>query len=115
VGWVLDARIQHASNGRKTMDDFMRLGMQRYGGAHGYTSDNLVALASELAGTDLTEFMRKALRSTEELDYTEALDWFGLRFAASTDLTKAWNLEVRPDATPAQQVRFKTLAGKYPG
>lgn len=115
VGWVLDARIQHASKGKRTMDDFMRLGMRRYGGTHGYTPDNLVALASELAGTDLTEFMRKTLRSTEELDYTEALDWFGLRFAASTDATKAWNLEVRPDATPAQQIRLKTLAGKYPG
>src|ERR1035437_2490420 len=57
VGWVLDARIQHASNGKKTMDDFMRLGMRRYGDVHGYTPDNLVALASELAGTDLTEFM----------------------------------------------------------
>jgi predicted metalloprotease with PDZ domain len=115
VGWVLDARIQHASNGRKNLDDFMRLGMQRYGGARGYTPDNLVALASELAGTDLTEFMRKALRSTEELDYTEALDWFGLRFAASPDPARAWNLEVRSDATPAQQARLTTLAGKYPG
>ena len=97
------------------MDDFMRLGMRRYGGTHGYTPDDLVALASELAGTDLTEFMRQALRSTGELDYTEALDWFGLRFAASADPTKAWSLAVRPDATPAQQARLKTLAGKYPG
>jgi predicted metalloprotease with PDZ domain len=111
VGWVLDARIQHASNGRKTLDDFMRLGMQRYGGAHGYTPVDLVKLASELAGTDLTEFMRKALRSTEELDYTEALEWFGLRFAPASDSTRAWNLEVRPDATPAQRARLNALAG----
>jgi predicted metalloprotease with PDZ domain len=111
VGWVLDARIQHASNGRKTLDDFMRLGMQRYGGAHGYTPVDLVKLASELAGTDLTEFMRKALRSTEELDYTEALEWFGLRFAPASDSTSAWNLEVRPDATPAQRARLNALAG----
>jgi predicted metalloprotease with PDZ domain len=111
VGWVLDARIQHASNGRKTLDDFMRLGMKQYGGARGYTPDDLVTLASELAGTDLTELMRKALRSTEELDYTEALEWFGLRFAPSPDSTRAWNLEVRPDATPAQRARLNALAG----
>jgi predicted metalloprotease with PDZ domain len=111
VGWVLDARIQHASNGRKKLDDFMRLGMKRYGGARGYTPDDLVALSSELAGTDLTEFMRKALRSTEELDYSEALEWFGLRFAPSADSTKAWNLEIRPDATPAQRARLNALAG----
>ena len=112
VGWVLDARIQHASNGKNTLDDFMRLGMKRYGGVRGYTPDDLVKLASELAGTDLTEFMRKALRSTEELDYAEALDWFGLRFAQSADATRAWNLEVRPDATPAQAARLNALAGR---
>jgi predicted metalloprotease with PDZ domain len=93
----------------------VRRGRQRHGAVHGYTPDDLVVLASELAGTDLTEFRRKALRSTGKLDYTEALDWFGLRFAASTDSTKAWNLEVRADATPAQQARLKTLAGKYAG
>jgi predicted metalloprotease with PDZ domain len=115
AGWLLDARIQHASDGRKTLDDFMRLGMERHGGARGYTPDDLVSLASALAGTDLTEFMRKVLRTTDEVDYTEALDWFGLRFSASTDPTKAWNLEVRPDATSAQQARLKALAGRYPG
>jgi predicted metalloprotease with PDZ domain len=112
VGWVLDARIQHASKGWKSLDDFMRLGMRRFGGARGYTPEDLVTLASELAGTDLTEFMRKALRSTEELDYSEALAWFGLRFAPSADATKAWTLEVRADATPAQQKRLQALAGK---
>ena len=39
------------------------------------------------------------------------LDWFGLRFksqdpAQTPDPTKAWTLEVRPDATAAQKARF---------
>ena len=34
-----------------------------------------------MAGIDLAAWFRKALETTEELDYAEMLDWFGLRFA----------------------------------
>jgi hypothetical protein len=34
------------------------------------------------------------------------LDWFGLRFMTG-DPAKAWSLELRPDATPAQKAHFK--------
>ena len=39
--------------------------------------------SEEVAGTDLKDWFRKVLSSTEELDYAEALDWYGLRFAPS--------------------------------
>jgi predicted metalloprotease with PDZ domain len=35
---------------------------------------------SEVAGTDLRPWFAKTAESTDELDYSEALDWFGLRF-----------------------------------
>ena len=38
--------------------------------------------AEEIAGVDLKEWFRKTISSTDELDYTDALDWFGLQFAA---------------------------------
>ena len=38
------------------------------------------ALAQEVAGIDLAAWFRRVLETTEELDYAEALDWFGLRF-----------------------------------
>jgi len=34
------------------------------------------------------------------------LEWFGLRFAPNDDPQKAWTLEIRPDATPAQRDHF---------
>lgn len=109
LGWLLDARVQHATNGARSFDDVMRLAYQRYSGAHGFTPSDFVAVASDVAGTDLTAFFTKALRTTEELDYTEALDWFGLRFASSNDATKAWTLEERPDATPVQKGHLDRL------
>ena len=37
-----------------------------------------------------------------EVDYSEMLEWFGLRFAPD----KPWTLEPRPDATKEQQAHF---------
>ena len=44
-----------------------------------------------------------------ELDYAEALDWFGLRFAPSDSQKPepTWKLEARPDATAAQKARLQ--------
>jgi len=82
VGWLLDARIRKATNGAKTLDDLMRAAFAKFSGEHGYTPGEFKATASEIAGVSLNDFFAHAVESTEELDYTEALDWFGLRFKA---------------------------------
>ncbi|HEY5440011.1 MAG TPA: hypothetical protein VIJ90_01890, partial [Gemmatimonadaceae bacterium] len=115
LGWVLDARIQRASNGTGSLDDLMRLAYKRYGGTVGFTPSQFVAVASEVAGTDLVPFFHKALQTTDELDYSEALDWFGLRFVASDDPKKAWTLEDAPNATAAQKEHLRRLTVKYAG
>jgi predicted metalloprotease with PDZ domain len=69
----------------------MRLAYQRYSGAKGYTTDELRAVMEEVAGTNLKAFWDNYLEGTAELDYTEALDAFGLRFRPSgVASTKAW-------------------------
>jgi len=113
VGLLLDARIQHATNGRKSLDDMMRLAYKRYGGAHGFTPQQWVATASDVAGSDLTTFFHTLLQTTDEMDYSEALDWFGLRFAPSDNPATAWTLEIRPDATPQQTARLDRLTQPY--
>ncbi|MEO7102769.1 MAG: hypothetical protein ABI311_05350 [Gemmatimonadaceae bacterium] len=113
VGLLLDARIEHATKGQKSLDDLMRLAYKRYGGAHGFTPAEWVQTASEVAGTDLTGFFHTLLQTTDEMDYSEALNWFGLRFAPATDPAKAWTLEIRPDATPAQSAHLNRLTQQY--
>ncbi len=61
----------------------MRLAYERYSGAKGYTPAEFRATAREVAGTDLSDWFHKALETTDELDYAEALAWFGLRFKRS--------------------------------
>lgn len=80
VGWLLDARIRKATGNARSLDDVMRIAYDRFSGPTGFTSADIRGIAQEVAGTDLAEWFRKALETTEELDYTEALDWYGLRF-----------------------------------
>jgi predicted metalloprotease with PDZ domain len=99
AGFLLDARIRRLTGGARTFDDVMRLAYQRYGGERGFAPGEFEAVVGEVAGADLGAWFRSVIGSTEELDYTEALDWYGLRFSPE----EAWKLEVRPDATPAQR------------
>ena len=106
VGLVLDAHIRHLTNDRRSMDDVMRLEYRRWSGARGYTADEFSQTVSDAAGVDVGALLHTLVATTAEVDYTEMLDWFGLRFAPSDDPAKAWTLEVRPDASPAQQQHF---------
>lgn len=117
VGFLLDARIQRATEGRRTLDDVMRLAYGRYSGARGFTAPEFQKTAEEVAGTSLAAFFRQSLASTEELDYAEALDWFGLRFMADNGQAGGrWALEVRPEATDAQRGRLLAwLLPRAPG
>jgi predicted metalloprotease with PDZ domain len=107
LGLLLDARIRHATNGRGSFDDVMRLAYKRYAGARGYTPDEFRATAEEIAGVDLKDWFRTSVSSTEELDYSEMLDWFGIRFVKPEAEAGRWSLEVRTDATAAQQEHLR--------
>jgi predicted metalloprotease with PDZ domain len=139
VGWLLDARIRRATGDRKSLDDVMRLAYQRYAGERGFTPDEFRTVAEEVAGADLKDWFKTAVNSAVELDYTEALDWFGLRFAppdASTnkdepapkeaaaaktepskraESTRKWKLEVRPDASETQKAHVSSLLHSVSG
>jgi predicted metalloprotease with PDZ domain len=111
VGFLLDAHIRRATGDKRSLDDVMRLAYRRYSGERGFTPEQFRATAQEVAGADLKEWFHKAISSTDELDYREALDWFGLRFAPAEDPAKAWNLEVRADATDDQKAHFRAWVG----
>jgi predicted metalloprotease with PDZ domain len=91
VAFLLDAKIQTATAGKQCLDDAMRLAYTRYADTRGFTSEEFRATLREVAGIDLQAWYASALESADELDYTEALAWFGLRFATpKTSLAKAW-------------------------
>ena len=111
VGLVLDAHIRKATNGKKSMDDVIRLEYQRYSGAKGYTGAEFNKTLSDAAGVNVEPLLHKLIATTDEIDYTEMLDWFGLRFMTG-DPAKVWTLEVRPDATAAQKAHLVALLAR---
>jgi predicted metalloprotease with PDZ domain len=90
VAWLLDAKIRKGTNGDKSLDDLMRAAYAKFAGERGFTGPEFRALAGEVARQDLSAWFRQVLETTEELDYREALDWFGLRFKPTSDSIKAY-------------------------
>ena len=93
IAFLLDAKIRKATGGEKSLDDLMRAAYQKYSGPKGYTPEEFRSLAEQVAGTNLKDFWASAVEGTDELDYSEALDVFGLRFKpapASGDRTRPW-------------------------
>jgi predicted metalloprotease with PDZ domain len=115
AAFLLDARLRRATGGARSLDDLMRLAYRRYSGERGFTADELRATAEEVAGTDQKEWFRRTVASTEELDYQEALDWFGLAFAPprqdAAEQTR-YSLVVRSDATDEQRTRLRALLSR---
>ena len=80
IAFLLDAKIRKATSGARSLDTGMQWAMQRYSGEKGYTPEQFYAVMSEAAGTDLKGWFAKTAESTDELDYSEALEYYGLRF-----------------------------------
>jgi predicted metalloprotease with PDZ domain len=80
VAFLLDVRIRHVTNGRRSLDDVMRVAYEKYSGERGYSEHEFRALVEDVAGASFESFWALALEGTGELDYAEALDTLGLRF-----------------------------------
>jgi predicted metalloprotease with PDZ domain len=95
IAFLLDAKIRKATNGAKTLDDVMRAAFEKYSGERGYTPDEFRQVAEKVSRLDLRSFWDQAVEGTEELNFTEALDVFGLAFARTDAATsraakRAW-------------------------
>jgi predicted metalloprotease with PDZ domain len=105
IGFLLDAKVRKATKDERSLDDVMRLAYERYSGQKGFTRSEFRATASEVAGMDLSQWFRRVLETTEELDYTEALEYFGLRFEDDSEKEKE---ESEEDKEPAAWLGFRT-------
>src|SRR5262245_65871139 len=101
------------TDGRKSFDDVMRLAFQRFGGERGFTPEEFRMTAETVAGGSLKDWFSRSISSTEELDYADLLEWYGLRFVTSpAPATGDWTLERRPDQTDAQRQHLSSWLGK---
>ena len=92
LAFLLDARIRAASAGSRSLDDVVLQAYAQYSGDRGFTSDQIRSLIERFAGAALDDFWRDAVNGTSELDYSGALETFGLTFrgAARVLPSRAW-------------------------
>jgi predicted metalloprotease with PDZ domain len=118
LGFLLDAHLRRITSGARALDDLLRAAYRRYGGVRGFTPEEFEAAAGEIAGQDLGPWFHQAVESPGELDYAEALAWFGLRFARplppDAKPEAAWQLEPDPAATEEQVAHLRSLLQASP-
>lgn len=88
ASFLLDAMIRERTQGRRSLDDVMRLLYKQHAGGKGYTSADFRKLACQVAGCDLLPWFAKVIDTTRELDYRQALAWFGLTLSERGQGTK---------------------------
>ena len=89
VGMVLDLVIRGKTNGKGSLDEVMRRMYQQfymnspnatyYLRGRGYTPEDFQRMASEVAGTDLSDFFARYVRNQYTLPYDEAFGYVGLK------------------------------------
>ena len=65
LGFLLDAKIRKATDGAKSLDDVMRLAMQRYGGREGLHAAGIPADGARGRGHGLRHVVARRLDTTE--------------------------------------------------
>lgn len=77
---LFDLKIRHETDGRRCLDDVMRVLYQRFykDQRRGFTDEEFRKVCEEVAGTDLTEFF-KYVYTTEPIDYNKYLGYAGLK------------------------------------
>jgi len=108
VALGLDMQLRDATDDRVTLDDLMRELWQRYGKPDiGVPEDGIERLASELAGTDLSDFFARYVHGTDELPLDDWLASVGVgiqRRPAGDAIDQGKSSKTPPEAVEAKPV-----------
>jgi len=81
LGLLLDLRIRHETDNRRSLDDMMRYLNENYAKRGiGYAEDELSKVASTIAGKNLAEFFSRYVAGVDELPFAEYFAWAGIDF-----------------------------------
>ena len=82
AGLALDLTVRLKTQGRRSLDDVMRVLWQRYGSQGiGVPEGGVEDIASEIAGTSLKDFFASAVHGSEDLPLKDLLARFGVEYS----------------------------------
>lgn len=91
LGHLLDLAIRQATANRRSLDDWMRLLYERHAIPRpGFSPEDAVRSASEVAGKDLSEFFRRYVEGREPLPYEEYFGYAGIRVERVQQSEQPW-------------------------
>jgi predicted metalloprotease with PDZ domain len=121
LGLLFDIEIRTRTKGSKSLDDVMRLLLEKYGlPKPGFTEPQLKAAFETVAGTDFTEFWKKYVAGNEEIDFAGYLARMGLHLTkeyvkdtphASSTTEKPGTLGIRTKTSGDRVLVANVLAG----
>ena len=79
IGTMLDLMIRNATAGRRSMDDVMRLMLDRFSGERGFESRDVERVVGEVCGCSVTPFFAAHVRGGGPIDFDRYLAHVGLR------------------------------------
>lgn len=92
LGAMLDLSIIHDTQGRRGLDDVMRILYHQYFQQNrGFTPDDLVRTVNSVAGRDYSDFFRRYVTGVEAFPLDSILDYAGVRVVPYTG-TQIWSL-----------------------
>ncbi len=115
LGWMLDFKIRHETENKKSLDDLMRLLYQKYykGLNRGFTETEFRKEAELIAGAPLDEFF-EYITTLKEVNYTKYLGYAGLQVDTVTkELPGTWfgaSVREQNDSLMVTNVEWKSPA-----
>ncbi len=92
IGAMLDLIVRDASDGRRSIDDVMRLMLERFGGTQGFVGRDVERVVEDVCGCDVTPFFDAHVRSGSAIAFDRYLSLIGLRARVE------WIPAVRPSS-----------------
>lgn len=108
IGAMLDLRILDATDGRRSMDDAMRLMLERFGGERGFAGRDIERVLSETCGCAMTAFFDAHIRRGSPIEFDRYLGLIGYR------LRIRWRPALMASGQPSADVRVRP-ADMQPG
>ena len=101
LGNLLDLVIRDATDDRRSMDDVMRLMLDRYSGARGFNGSDIEHAVTEVCSCNVHLFFEQHVRGARITDFNRYLQLAGLRMDTTTSTS------LNRDGTPAMDLRFR--------
>jgi predicted metalloprotease with PDZ domain len=99
IGAMMDLEIRHATSGRRSMDDVMRLMLERYAGERGFTGRDVERVIAEVCGCTVSPFFDAHVHGGTPIPFDQYLRHIGLR----ADVT--WRTALGNDGRPVPDTR----------